>query len=346
MILAIIQSIPTHPHRVIRTDTFAKFQHLCGMIEQTSYLAAHAACHATMNGFERTLVVDADMTNAESLANAAEKLFAEGPFDALVAPGLIDTTMQKAVCDVCANHVGNFAFRVFLDPERRANAEAIVKAQQALPRFATFAWPWVSTLTPGRRAAEFLPPSCLIAALALGVTDHLRGVHDLDAVSPADLDDLAENGVELMAQKTMNRRPVIGRYGKAIKKSEPKHEFMNTFVEVENPKPRTPSDDPIQDKIDRDEAAVEAMLLAQIDAKCDEVLRLRPLNNPMLWSTLTRCATSVLRDAKSRGQITDFHVRCDEETASWGTPTTPVVEVIISFAKRVKQLKLVSHRAN
>ena len=296
-----------------------------------------------MNGMDRTLVADADLTSASSLRDAAQKLFTEAPFDALVMPGIVETDLQNAVLDVCAQHVGEFSFRVFLDAARNTALDALIARQQALPRFATLSWPWVSTITPGRRSAEFLPASCLIAPLALGCCDHLRGVHDLAPVNPFDAETLAENGVEVMAQKVVQRRPVIGRLASQPTRPVPKPDLLNTFVEVPSPMPVEP-DDPIQSKIDRDEAAIEAMLLNQIDAKCDEILRTGPLNNAALWSSLTRCANSVLRDAKARGQITNFHVRCDEETASWGTPTTPVVEVIITFAKRVKQLKLVSKR--
>ena len=342
MILAIIQSLPTHPDKVVRTDTFAKFQHICGLLEQQSYLAAHAACHATMNGFSGTLAKDADIHDDESLKTALEAIFKEGPFDALVIPGLTDSDKQKLVCDTCANHVTDFKFRLFLDPERRSNVHDIVSQQLTLPRFASFCWPWVSTLTPGRRTAEALPPSALAAPLALHASDHLRGVHELDAISPSDIERLHESGVQVFIKKTVNRRPLIG-IRTTLEATAPAQLDNNQFVEVALPN-ACETTDPLQAKLDQKEAAIEAMILEQVNAKCDALLSTGPLNNERLWRSLERTATAILMDAKMRGLITHYHVRCDEETASWGTPTTPVVEIVIAFAKRVKQLKLVSKK--
>jgi len=342
MILAIIQSLPNHPPKVVRTDTFAKFQHICGMIEQQSYLAAHASCHATMNGFTTTLAVDADIQNDDSLKSALDNIFKAGPFDALVIPGLTDVTKQKYVCDICTTHLSDFQFKLFLDPERRDSAQTILVKQQTLPRFASYAWPWAATLTPGRRSSEVLPPSTIISALALHATDRLRGVHELDSVSPADSELLNDNGVQLLIKKTIDRRPVISI--KSAYVAAPKQQLnSNSFVDVTPPN-LVQDDDPIQAQIDQKEAAIEAMLLEQVNARCDSILKTNPLNNERLWKSLERTATAVLMDAKMRGLIKTYHVRCDEETASWGTPTTPVVEILITFAKRVKQLKLVSRK--
>ncbi len=342
MILAIIQSIPNHPPKVVRTDTFAKFQHVCGMIEQQSYLAAHAACHATMNGFTTTIVADADIQNDASLQSALEFIFNAGPFDALVIPGLTDATKQKHVCDICTAHLTDFQFKLFLDPERSDSTQNIIIKQQTLPRFASYAWPWVATLTPGRRSSEVLPPSTLIPALALHITDKLRGVHELDSISASDSEILNDNGVLVLVKKTMDRRPVISI--KSAYVAAPKQQLNpNSFVDV-TPPSKVQNDDPIQAQIDQKEAAIEAMLLDQVNARCDSILKQNPLNNERLWKSLERTATAVLMDAKMRGLIKTYHVRCDEETASWGTPTTPVVEILITFAKRVKQLKLVSRK--
>ncbi len=342
MILAILQTLPLHPEHVIRTDTFAKFQRFCGMLEQQSYYAGHAACHATMNGIERTLAADADVSNIASVTHATESLFEAGPFDALVLPGVTDPDIQKHICDLCQNHLDDFDFRLFLDAPRNADTAEILKRQNALPRFATYAWPWISTVTPGRRSAEFLPPSCLIAPLALGTANYLRGVHDMESH-----DDLAvtlhEKGVEVMINKIVQRRTVVSRMAPEVPKTKPNDEIINQFIEIADPN-AVQMTDPIQDKIDRDEASIEAALLDQINRRCDAILRQGPLNNSGLWNALKRTATSVLMDAKSRGLITQYHVRCDEETASWGTPTTPVVEIIIGFPKRVKQLNFISQR--
>lgn len=361
MILAIIQSIPTHSRRVIRTDTFAKFQHLCGMIEQTSYLAAHASCHATMNGASRTLVADADMADFESIRQAMDLMFAEGPFDALVFPGLVDFETQIRVCEHSQNHVGGFKFRLFLDPPRGTMADTIVERQKGLPAFASFAWPWVSTVTPGRRSAEWLPPSCLIAPLALSKAEYLRGVHELDGVSPDDAALLNENGVEVMRQMTVNRRPVIGRMAPIAKRSDSQEKRglmtpcmpepgqlsagLRARLDVYVAEPGMPgimadTAVPMTPKVDPEQAMIEAQILEEIDAKCAEVLKHHPRNDAMLWGILQRNAIAVLSQAQAKGWVKKYKVRCDSETAEWGSPSEPVVEILLEFPKRVKQVLL------
>jgi len=335
MILAILGYIPTHPRRVVRVDTFAKFQQLCGMLEQESYLVGHAACHATMNGFERVLAKDIDATDGESVREGVEALLSAGPFDALIMPGPHAPSIQKALLDACASPSADFTFRLFLDPPRGADIDQIIDWQKALPPFAAYAYPWVLTHTPTRRAPEVLPPSCLMPALTLGIAPHLRGVHEADTLRLDDALALAEGGVETMIAS--GKRSVLIRLQPDLY-TEPPHAVH--FEDVMGlPLPPEPPADPRQAKIERDEAAIETMLLEQIELRCNDVLAQATTNNAALWSTLTRTATSVLRDAQSRGFITKFHVRCDEETASWGSPTVPVVEILIAFAQRVRQVK-------
>ena len=360
MILAIIQAIPTHSRRVIRTDSFAKFQHLCGMIEQTSYLAAHAACHATMNGASRTLVADADITMHESVLSALRCIFAEGPFHALVIPGLTDWTLQKDVCRFCQEHSGDFHFKLFLDPERGLAPEIIVERQEELPSFGYFAWPWVSTVTPGRRSSEWLPPSALIAPLALSKAQYLKGVHDLDCVLPDDAAFLNAHHVEVMHNIVVNRRTVIGRMppvARGVKCADtlcnslpdpcaPHHSHsMRARVDVYVAEPglhgiMADTASPMPIEIDDEQAAIEAQILETIDARCAEVLKQRPRNDAMLWGTLQRTAIAVLSQAQAKGWVKRYKVRCDAETAEWGSPTEPVVEILLEFPKRVKQIKL------
>lgn len=332
MILAIIQTIPTHPSHVVRTDSFAKFQQICGMIEQTDYLAAHASCHATMNGIERTLACDANILDKDSLLHALNAIFEAGPFDALVIPGLTDFELQKYICSICQTHASDFKFTVFLDAERHEGIENIISHQETVPRFARYAWPWVSTVTPGRRSAIWLPASCLIAPLALGKTKHLRGVHDLAGMRPDDIARLAEHDVELLINKTEQRRPVIGRYQTETPAVRP---VKQAFVEV--PGVFAKNDEEIPK--DPNETVFENDLAEELHRRCDELIKQYAVNGPQLWSALQRTAFAVLNEAKSRGNIINFHVRCDEETASWGTPEKPVVEVLIEYPKRVKEIK-------
>ena len=297
------------------------------MIEQTSYWAAHAACHATMNGISRTIALDTDIQSAESLQKNITQIFNEDPFDALVIPGLTDPELQKIACNACQPFASQFDFRVFLDPPKTSSLETIVKRQKECPPFAAYAWPWVSTITPGRRSMELLPPSCLIAPLALGTTTFLKGVHD--EIHSEDNDYLDENHVEVLCMKKQGPRRVIGRFREAEKRI-PKSDEINTFIEIPNLKIDS------QNAPDRDENAIEADIRRQLDRRCTDVIQQYGKNDRTLWAILERTATSILLDAKQHGKILNFHVRCDEETASWGTPSTPVLEIILEYPKRVK----------
>ena len=303
------------------------------MIEQESYLAAHAACHATMNGISRTLACDADITNKEDIKQALDAIFEAGSFDALVIPGLVDFELQKYACECCQNHVSDFEFRLFLDPEKTSSIADIIARQKALPRFASYCWPWIPTVTPGRRSAELLPPSCLIAPLALGCATWLKGVHDYPGISEDDACDLSECDVEVMTQKTINRRPVIGRFAPLKPVVQPRP--MQAFVDVPGVFPNADDDE----RDEGDKSSIETAIQEELHAKCDTLIKQYPKNDASLWGALQRTAISVLSGYQSRGLIKAYHVRCDAETASWGTAEAPVVEVLIEYPKRVREIR-------
>ncbi len=337
MILAIVQTLPKHPQRLVRVDSFASFQSLCGMIEDTSYLAAHAACHGKMNGISRILAADADIADLSSVRHALDLVFNGGPFDALVIPGLTDAAQQLEICAMCQPHCLDFDFRLFLDPPQRTETAKITKLQAMLPRFASYCWPYVSTVTPGRRSAEWIPPSCLIAPLALGTATHLRGVHDLPSMSPDDIALLNENHVEIMVNRRQGPRTVVAAL---VPPSHAAPQPTNAFTEVQgipvhDDEPQTSVDAQIEAK----ESAIEAQILAEVEMHARDLYKQYVKNDAMLWSALTRSATAVLMQARSTGLIKSYKVRCDAETASWGTPDTPVVEILLEFPKRVKQAR-------
>lgn len=87
------------------------------------------------------------------------------------------------------------------------------------------------------------------------------------------------------------------------------------------------------------EKGIQDALLAIIKERCDDLIAEYP-NGPGLWKSLERTATAVLKDAKDRNLILQYRVRCDAETASWGTPTAPVVEILLKFPRRVQQIQL------
>ncbi len=335
--LGILQSLPNAPRNPVRTDSFSKFQAICGYIEREDYLAAHAACHATMNGIERTTAVHADMTSAESIFGALSRILADetaaGIIRALVIPGLTDFALQTAICDRCREAASQRPFDIFFDPPEAAGLSEILSHQKTLPRFASLCMPYVATVTPGRRSADLLPPSCLIAPLALSAATHLRGVHDMPGLSRDDAATLARCGVRVMMPKTADRRRVLALFyadqsdaPASTAKTQPRGNIVR-------------SDDAAQ-AISDEEIRFEAELAQTLQMQCAECLRAHPANNRDLWAALSRAATSALMHAKSRGQITGYRVRCDEETASRGNPDCPAVEIVIQYPKRVRSVTL------
>lgn len=330
MITAILQYLPKHPRHAVRTDSFSSFQSICGMIEQESYLAGHAACHAVMNGMSRTIAADADISDRESLMRGLELLFSAGPWECLVIPGLVDEALQAAVADFCQKQLDRFDFCVFMDMPRASAVDDILNRQKRAPRFVSYAWPWVSTLTPGRRSAEMLPASCLVPALSLGCAHTLRGVHDI-SISASDVACLSEAGVQVMHEVVENRRHLIALSGKGQKVGgDP---FMRGVANM-------PASDVPKGVIaisgDCPDMAVECAIRGELEARSAELIRQYGTNDISLWGALTRMSISVLSDFRDRGLIRDFRVRCDSETAEWGAPESPVVEVILIYPQRVR----------
>lgn len=339
--LGIIQSLPNAPQNIVRTGAFSKFQAICGLIERTDYLAAHAACHATMNGIARTTAAHADISRPESLFDALSRILADENPDsgvrALVIPGLTDPRLQIEICGRCRETAKQRAFDIFFDPPPDATVASVIAQQQALPRFASLCWPYVPTVTPGRRDTTILPPSCLIAPLALATATHLRGVHDMPDPDPDGATTLAKHGIRVLMPKTVDRRRVLSLFYVSAADAT---SYASPFRDAGTPRRANISTagDAAQ-AISQDEIRFETELQETLQAKCAECLRAHPVNNRDLWGALSRTVTSVLMHAKSRGRITGYHVRCDEETAGWGTPDVPVVEILIRYPKRVRSVK-------
>lgn len=337
MRLGIIQSLPLHPGRVARTESFSKFQSICGMLEREDYLAAHAACHATMNGMSGTLAADADIGDAEAVLRAAGQILDADDIDALVIPGLVDAGIQARVCEFLARGAA-FGGTVFFDAPREAGVGDVVARQRCLPRFATMAYPYVLTVTPGRREGRWLPPSCVVSPLALGAAEYLRGVHELAPVSEGDRGILEDAGVALLCDGVVGRRRLVVLRSKKWQLAQSPEEAprANVFLDVRQPGKKAENPESMRGE----DEACKLAILSQIEARAAETVRNYPRNDKTLWEALKRSVRAVLMHARDRREIVNFHVRCDEETASWGTPEAPVVEVILEFPKRVQAVRI------
>lgn len=330
MQIAILQYLPKHPRNPVKTDRFAQFQNICGMLENENYLAAHAACHATMNRIPRVLAADANIADIDDLKRAFALLLSHDTFDALIIPGLTDTVIQDQLCDFCRPYIAETPFKIFLDVPQNASLDDIVKRQSLLPRFASCCWPYIDTVTPGRRSSDALPASCLVAPLVFATAPYLRGVHEPPTLSDDDACYLDENGVCVLCTKIVAHRRVVGIRSPMT----PIQTDTNIdFVDILRP---NPNDEHIADP---QETAFERTLMTILNERCADVLKTHTRNNRDLWAALARTVTAVLMHEKSSGHIKNYRVRCDEETASWGERNAPVVEIIIEYPKRVRCVK-------
>ena len=82
---------------------------------------------------------------------------------------------------------------------------------------------------------------------------------------------------------------------------------------------------------------IEKQLLAQIEAKTQQVYAQHSVGDPNLCTSLCRAATSVLMNAKAHGQIKNYTVHCDPIEVQ--PDSQPVVDIQIEFFKRVRQVR-------
>ncbi len=325
----------------LRVDTFAKFQELCGELESAApgtYWVAHAACHAFMNGMERVILAPADPSAPEQVQRALRALLPQRP-ELIAMPGdhpthdrlvttlqdwrreqgldprdfpwlLLDAPPQASLSALCAEH----------DPDTHPPP----------PPWLHRVWPWVSTLSPGRRGEERLPGTCVAAALLRGTTHRLRGVHEIPVrPSHADLARARAAGIDVLG--VFGQRRLVGLHHGPPKSAPPATDDASqahagaTALAPPGIAPLPAVEAPWAERLN----------LALNDA-CQEEIR-RHANGPRLWKTLERRCRAILQGYQQATHITRFHVRCDEETASWGYGQ-PVVEILLWLPQRVQHL--------
>ncbi|MFA5624195.1 MAG: hypothetical protein WC966_03925 [Bradymonadales bacterium] len=344
--LAIIGDCPKDVKRTVRVSSFSQFQRICGELESDSYLAGHAACHATMNGFDRVLFSKADIASLEAVLVSLRELVAQGSFDILVIPGLVDFEAQARVCDELSALEPQFYFRLLLDLPQDVGFEDAIERQSKAALWLKYVMPWVLTHSPGRRSEEWLPASAVAGALIARLRESLRGVHALADWSREDAAYLAEHGVA--ALYVFGQRAMVGLYPENVAKAPARaniaHVEASISMPVERIRPMNLADMATDELSALSEAEVEVELLSAIDKRCAEIMKQYPRNDKSLWQALRRSAEAVLRPAKEKATIKRYFVRCDEETASWGTPTSPVMEILLEFPKRVSQVQIKTRR--
>lgn len=326
--LGLLGACPRQVQGPAAFDTFARFQHHLGELEAVaagSYPVAHAACSAFMNGLPRVAFAGVvDLARPEAWAEAVTRLVDAWEPALVAAPGLVDPGLVRPLVAAFAARAARLQDReppvLWLDAPDRADAAAVLAHAAAVGadgEGVRVAAPWVPTLTPGRRQYERLPPTCLLAPLALGLATELKGVSEPEAPFP--LDDLAHleaAGAGILAAQGP-RRLVGGAFSLVRPKAPPMGPATNV----------PPGFDDAASAIERELDDLSVTLQRQ------------GLKGPSLWKSLVREGSTLLNGYKARGVIAGFVLRCDESTGS--TPEGhPVVEVGLAVPSRVEQVVL------
>ncbi|MBN1944494.1 MAG: hypothetical protein JW797_02405 [Bradymonadales bacterium] len=340
--LGVIGRSPLGFSGTFRTGRLEHFQKQVGPIESceaAQYLAGHAVCHALMNGIGRVAFVSlSDPSELAAIEGAVARLLESGPVDLVVIPGLVEVEPARAVVrtfqqwvdrqtalaaepasdletgtapiDLYADEI---PLTLWLDAPRGASPEEVLAHRRAVggdPRRVLVATPWVSTITPGRRAAESLPPSCLVGPLFLGTTLFLKGVHELPSPpEPTWQEKLRRTGCGLLVAEGW-RRQVRLAFPPPLRLPFARDLLQPTTLET---------------RIQRD-----------LRVACEPALADYPLG-PELYKTLVRQARGVLTAYRDRGEITRFGVRCDEET-NLDMKDGAAMEIWVQVPRRVREV--------
>jgi hypothetical protein len=323
-VLGIVGTSPRGLQGPFRADRWARFQEHAGELESApaGWWAGHAACQAFLNGVSRVEFAGVTgVADAAAMADAAQRLLAAAPLDALVLPGLTDPVGAGRVVagfsrwqKSCGVPVSGFSPTLWLDAPA-GDVDSILAHRAALdgdPDTVRLVVPAVPTLSPGRRQYERLPASCLVAPLSFGCAAALRGVHEPE--SPYGPDELAALHAARVAVLVPSgvRRQVAAAFPLPIPKVPPLG-------------PAEPVPDELLVVSERIQAALDQALVDDRAAATS-----RP--------TAARLARAVLERFKSGGEIAGFTVRCDEETCEGSD--RPVVEVGLVFPQRVREVKI------
>ncbi len=321
--VGIVGTSPCDARGVRRFARFADVQRVLGELEAVrpgTFPAGHAACHALMNGVPR-VVFHGVGDVAREAPGAVQTLVRGGEVALIVVPGLQATEVTGAVVSafeaerrLAGASAAGSDVTLWLDTpagvplrelaqQRRDAAQASWAVRYVVPP--------VRTISPGCRAFESLPATCLVAPLALGCTAALRGVHEIDAPCDAELRrELVAAGCGVLEARGLRR-----------------------LVHLAAALPVLPSTEP---------PPVEGAegLSARIEAALEDACRGMgdgPAPGPALWKSLERQAQAVLARFQQAGDIEAFVARCDADTNE-GALAGPVVEVLVRLPRRVRSV--------
>jgi hypothetical protein len=313
--IGIIGESPIGHLGILRAGNFAKFQNHVGRLEEhgpEQFPAGYAVGHALMNDVAGVLFYGVENArHPGQLREAVRDLATQSGLRMLVVPGLTD----EVVVEELIAAVGDFAARLtlWLDPPVDSLPDDVVAFRSRLSgnrQSVRVAWPWVPTVSPGRRTSEELPPSCLIGPLYVGSVKRLQGAHEL-GLPPAP------------AVKSMLKAARCGLLVRTGKRRLIALDFPDPIG-----RPAGESDPlTLDEKI---EAALDDISARKLAAG---------LRGKSLWKNIERESRPVMLGFQRRGEILSYRLQCDEET-NQGEPAGVHIEVWYNTPRRVAEVIL------
>lgn len=299
---------------LFRATTFNAFQKRFGWLERAQigqFYGGHAACHALMNSMVAVEYFGVSrLEDQPSLIDAVSAVMACPNVCAVVVPGLTDPTLVQPVTEafLAANASPENRTMLWLDPQRDMGVEEILTRQRSVndpTGCVGVVTPWIRSISPGRRAAEPLPPTCFVGPLFAGVSNTLKGVHEVTSVpNETQKEKLRQAGCGLLTQR--GRRKLLSL------------EFPAPQSDVVVPPPKT----------------LEERINETLNDACREPIASGQRGSG-LCKTVERQVRAALYRFKSSGEITDFRLLCEQDPDH---PDALDLQVWISVPKRVKEV--------
>lgn len=306
--IAVAGALPCGPLPARRVTAFRTFQSVAGELEvapAAQFPALHAVCHALMNGIAAVHVVGVENSEAQSVAASLAELATRPDVVMLLCPGDHGPDALRAIAGTVPD-----GLPLWLDAPRYGSVQDVAELHTELVAIrpnTRLIGPFVSTISPGRRATEPLPGSALAAPLLLGVCEELRGVHE----APGRLS---------TADATLLRNAGCGR----LAAGGPRRTIRLAFPAPERIQTQSP---PNLEQRMRD--ALELVFATHGYAT----------RRPSLYRSVERDAKAAMERFVRAGQLTRVHVRCDEETCRDAHDGLGV-EVVYQTPRRVEHLVL------
>jgi|GEM_PF-3284027 len=189
---------------VFRASRLSDFERHAGALADAPSAVGHAAAAAFMGGVARVALAPVEGFGDATAVTSAARALLDGGATCLVAPGLGDLTVQRALVETferwrdgedAPEHARDVT--LWLDPPGRVVTD-VLERRDALGGDRRAIWlvtPAVRALGPGRSRPDRVPPSAVVAPLAMGTAPALGALVSLeDDYTSADRTALGDAG--------------------------------------------------------------------------------------------------------------------------------------------------------